>query len=494
MPFSATFSQQNQSFTRPQPFNQFGISPHYKAFTIHAGYRNMTFSEFTLGGNIFLGLGIEYNDKKTPFKISVLGGRFAKAFNEKDQNSSRLYPSYERWGYGLKVGIEKNNQSLAFMFFKAFDIVQSVKDSTASALGIKPADNIVIGTTFKTQINKQTNVNGEYAYSFYNPDIRLGELFLNEYTYSNNLGGIFTPRQGAQFNSALTVKIDHSINKIRINASYRRVDPNYKTMGSTFLTNDFEDITGGINLQIFKNKLNVSPNLGVQRNNLAGTQLSTSKRLIGGVNLTYSASTKLNLNASFSNFNSSTQLTAFSYSNATNLKPDSLLYLQVTNSLSLGSSYMFGDKVNQKSLAINANLQNANDNKGSNSSFYNFNASLNYKIPFYKLNVSNGMTFATNIISGQQLRNFGPTISASRPILKEKVKMTMNTAFLGSMSNTDFNSGIVNTRLAATYTFQKKHNFSFDLVMLNKIATNNKTEQSNGFTEMRAGLNYGWNF
>src|SRR5690606_28696525 len=37
-------SRQQNAFT--QPFNQFGLSPHYKWVTVHAGYRNLHYSSF----------------------------------------------------------------------------------------------------------------------------------------------------------------------------------------------------------------------------------------------------------------------------------------------------------------------------------------------------------------------------------------------------------------------------------------------------------------
>ena len=52
IPLSFTYSEQDRSFR--QPFNQFGMSPYYKWITIHAGYRNINYSQFTLAGHPFL--------------------------------------------------------------------------------------------------------------------------------------------------------------------------------------------------------------------------------------------------------------------------------------------------------------------------------------------------------------------------------------------------------------------------------------------------------
>jgi hypothetical protein len=48
IPLSFVLSQQQQAFGYPiQPFNQYGLSPKYKAVKLHLGYRTMRFSEFS---------------------------------------------------------------------------------------------------------------------------------------------------------------------------------------------------------------------------------------------------------------------------------------------------------------------------------------------------------------------------------------------------------------------------------------------------------------
>ena len=77
LPFSATFNQQERSFT--QPFNQYGVSPKYKWITAHLGYRSLSFSEYSLSGNQFLGAGLELSPEKSIVKGKIVYGRFAKA-------------------------------------------------------------------------------------------------------------------------------------------------------------------------------------------------------------------------------------------------------------------------------------------------------------------------------------------------------------------------------------------------------------------------------
>src|SRR5687767_7414087 len=65
IPLSFMLSNQNNSFQ--QPFNQFGLTPTYKAFTGHLGYASMTFSPYTLNGHIFMGVGMDYKPTTSKF-------------------------------------------------------------------------------------------------------------------------------------------------------------------------------------------------------------------------------------------------------------------------------------------------------------------------------------------------------------------------------------------------------------------------------------------
>ena len=73
MPFSFTWYSNEKAGFR-QPFNQFGISPTYKWLTVHLGYRNLSFSEFTLNGHTFLGAGVEARPGK--FRQGSMFGQF----------------------------------------------------------------------------------------------------------------------------------------------------------------------------------------------------------------------------------------------------------------------------------------------------------------------------------------------------------------------------------------------------------------------------------
>ncbi|MGE8377958.1 MAG: hypothetical protein ACN6PN_06385, partial [Sphingobacterium sp.] len=100
IPFSFTLSKKQSSFQ--QPFNQFGLSPTYKWITLHAGYRNVTFSPYTLAGHTILGGGVELHPGKLRF--GLMYGRLNRA-TVIDTASMSLVPySFTRKGLAVKLG------------------------------------------------------------------------------------------------------------------------------------------------------------------------------------------------------------------------------------------------------------------------------------------------------------------------------------------------------------------------------------------------------
>jgi hypothetical protein len=116
LPFSFILSEQERNFR--QPFNQFGASPQYKWVTIHAGYRNITFSPYTLAGHTFLGGGVELNPGKLRF--AAIYGRFTKAVHP---DSVLILPgqsAYDRYALSVKLGVGKATNYFDVMYLKGW--------------------------------------------------------------------------------------------------------------------------------------------------------------------------------------------------------------------------------------------------------------------------------------------------------------------------------------------------------------------------------------
>jgi len=113
LPIAIAISNKQESYA--QPFNQFGMSPRWKWITLHGGYRNVTFSNFTLAGHTFIGAGIELNPGI--FRFGAIYGRFDRKTTENPLYKNDSLPHYARKGYAVKLGVgtEQNFLDLIFL-------------------------------------------------------------------------------------------------------------------------------------------------------------------------------------------------------------------------------------------------------------------------------------------------------------------------------------------------------------------------------------------
>ena len=114
-----SFSYSNQKATFRQPFNQYGLSPTYRWITMHAGYRSMVFSNYTVNGHLFLGAGADLTPRKN-LRLSGFYGRLQAAVKEDTLREHNL-PAYERKGGGVKLTLGDQSRFVDLIVFTASD-------------------------------------------------------------------------------------------------------------------------------------------------------------------------------------------------------------------------------------------------------------------------------------------------------------------------------------------------------------------------------------
>jgi hypothetical protein len=254
-----SFAYTNQKLTyNAQPFNVAGLSPTYKNLKLHAGYRNMTFSPYTLNGHSFLGGGAEYSYKN--FHISAMGGRLLKA-SEYDSLQSRL-PVYARYGGGLKLGYSANGEEFSIISFYAKDDAGSIAQPPIT-LGVRPMENQVYSLLLKKRLSEKLQVHFEGATSAWTKDTRDSvngdSRKVYRYLYLMPL------KNNTVFYNAFKAGFTFALKKGAIGMSFERVEPEFRTMGAYYFNSDFQNVTGNYSTTLFKDKLSVGINAGLQR-------------------------------------------------------------------------------------------------------------------------------------------------------------------------------------------------------------------------------------
>lgn len=485
VPFSATLTQQDKNFGNGlekfnQPFNQIGISPRYKWLTVHAGYRNVEFSEYSLSGAVFLGGGVEINPEKSIISGTAIIGRFIKAIPSGGIDGITVsLPAYERWGGGAKIKAGKNNNYGELIFFKAKDELGSIPFDTS--LNVKPSENQVVGFTTKQQINKWLNAAASFTYSMFTDNLYDDVTKIERFTYLNR---IYEPRSSSQFNKAITGGLDFTPQRIKLGLRYKRIDPDYKTLGAIFLTNDVEEYAVNASSGFYRNKINVAASTGFQRNNLDKIQATTAKRLIGSLNISYSANEHLNFSVSHSNFSSNTTAIRDVFT-------DSIKLIQVTQSETANMNYAFGKNKAKHNFTANVTYQESGGNKQALTAFTN--GTMGYSILFTNINIScnTSLIYNRSYSAGNTNVSAGPSLGVQKMILNKKMRLSMNSSFQKAILNRNTVNKNLIINAGTNYTVNKHNSFRLEASYLKKIAA---IEGASKFSEYRGAISYLYNF
>lgn len=327
IPFSFLFSNFENRFY--QPFNQFGISPYYKWAKLHLGYRNINWSPYTLAGHRMLGAGVELTPKN--FRIGFMYGQLRRSASiDSAMNANpfkiRPTPTFKRVGYAAKLGYGNNNNYIDLIYFHGEDkensLATNLKDS------IQPAENTTVGISFKLKLAKNLSWKTDVGFSAYTINRNDEKDTTDENKSVEKIMQLFAEdKLSTRYYFAGETRIGYRLRKWGADVVYKRIEPDYKSMGAYFFQSDLQEYSLGTYLRLDSGRLNISGNLGFQQDNLKKQKSATSKRFIGSANISYIPSPKFGVIANYSNFGITQNplLTA----------PATLLFKQVNNSIML---------------------------------------------------------------------------------------------------------------------------------------------------------------
>jgi hypothetical protein len=492
LPFSITLTKENHTFNQPS-FRQFGMSPNYKSVTLHLGYRNMSFSNYSLSGLTFFGTGIEVTPEKYPVKFYAMYGRFNKAvqfidlddLEEEDQVLEE--PSYERRGFATKltVGNQKHNADL--ILFKAFDLLESLKNDTLPDM--KPQDNFVLGLNTHHLLFKTLNLDVEFTNSAYTADSRQAEWETESYKYLNYTGALFEPKISTQVKNAIVSKLGYRFTKADIALMYRRVDPDYVSLGTPGMIGDIEEYTVNLSTNLMKQKINLASSFGGQRDNLDNKDPQGNKRLIGSINMNYNVSEVLNISLNYSDFNAKILPVRISFS-------DSIKYVQITKNLSTNVNYKFGPDSAKHVVSFNANLQNANtvnrtltDTLDTNTDLKNANLNYQLNLPEKELSFNVTLNYSEYDTETNKSISIGPSMSVSKNFFNKKLRSSFVYSYYFTRSTNSESFPVNNFGLSFGYMINKHHAFRLNARYLLKSEA-----ESEMVHKYQAGFMYNFTF
>ncbi|MFN8357093.1 MAG: hypothetical protein U0Y10_21745 [Spirosomataceae bacterium] len=485
LPVFVLINQQSKSFQGP--FQQFGISPSYKWARAHLGYRNITFSPYTLAGRLFIGAGLELNPGK--LRLGFMYGQFQKAIGGTlDQltatNPAPPAPQFRRMGYAVKVGFGTEANHLDLIYFKAKDDINSITIVPKSTL--RPAENAVVGLSSVFTLFKRFTWATDVGLSGYTEDIRS-----EEYELSSKLSwlkNVYTPRNSSHVGWAGQSSLQFNASVFSLRVQYRLISADYKSMGAYFFNNDLQEITVSPSITLLQGKIQLSGSYGIQNDNVSKTKLLRTDRKIGSANLSIQPSQSFGVVMNYSNYGT--------FQNQPGTIVDTLKIQQVNQTMMIAPRYFKSNGT--VSHAVNAVLsyQNSTDYNTVSSQLLEFNnlftsLTYSYGLPKQKFTLTPGVNYIRNYLQYGNTAAMGATLSATKTLWSNKLNTSANLLFNQNFYEQTTNGYTLSVRWNNRIRITNKQQMNVSLTLLRN--TDNRIEARN-FTEFYTNVGYGINF
>ncbi|MBL7920284.1 MAG: hypothetical protein JNJ40_08200 [Bacteroidia bacterium] len=488
LPFSFTFSNYQRDFR--QPFNQFGLSSTYKWVTLHLGYRNISYSQFGMAGYTLLGAGIELKPKK--FRFAFLYGRSQKAVA--DDTSKTItnnlndinYPAYKRMLTVAKIGYGTDDNFLDLHFLQGKDDSTSLP-FTPVTTQVLPSKNQVAGSTNRFSfLNKKLVWQAEGAVSAYTRDIRFANLDLG----SDNATRFVGANISTQVNYAYEAQLNYNERGFGIGAKYRKVTPDYKSMGAYYFQTDFEQILGNIRFNLIKNRLRISASGGFQNDNLLNKKIATTQRNIYNANVSLNPIAKFGIDVSYSNFGTSQRP-------GTRNLSDTATINQINNSINVVPRYIIANEKRVISCIGIFGRQSLDDRNRFTKDLTQVemmfaNLILTRSGVQKRVSFTTGLNYSSSKSAIGTIGLAGVMGGVSKSWMEDKLTGDVNGSINSSTFNNEQNGYVGNLQVTVSWKVAKQHTLS---MMMNGLFNESKNVLAGGsFQEYFVKMNYGFTF
>lgn len=493
IPVSFTWSRRQTVFQ--QPFNQVGFSPTYKWITLHAGYRNVTFSPYTLAGHTMLGGGVELNPGKLRF--GLMYGRLNRATVIDTTNMSLVPFSFSRKGLAAKLGYGTPNQFIDISFLHARDDSTSMSTAITGFGQVTPAANSVLGYRAKYTLFKQLFVESDGAISLLTRDVNsmLAADSIPDKTL-RNMSNLLHINGTSEWFLAFSAGLGYQGKHFGISTNYRRIEPGFTSMGAFFFNNDIENLTLNPSYNHPSGKFRINVNAGIEQDNVRLQKEATSKRFIAAGNMGFELSQKLGMDINFNNFSNNQRPNTLRFA-------DSLKIVQTTRTVGIMPRYTISTPDRVQLFFLSANFSSMNDYN----SFFENNPDmpsrnirsgqylLNYSLSLPQRRIAINASLNYTDLNSEMVKNSYQGISVGGNYLLLNNKLTTGTTLSYLLGKTNDNkSNILSGSLNLGYTINKLQSIRAMVYFTNNNAGSAITGMNPSFSETRGEIAYLFNF
>jgi hypothetical protein len=479
MPFSFTISEQERSYA--QPFNQFGVSPRYEWLTGHFGYRNLTFSPYTLAGHQMLGAGFE----ATPgiVRAGFMYGRLQRAVEEDTSATRFTQPAYQRSGFAGKVGVGTHTNFIDVIFLKARDDPSSLKAPPRNSL-VLPGENLVLGFAGGTTLFDNLRITIDAAASDYTRDVRAMAIETSDNAHLQAFNSVIEQRASTQFYTAVRGAAAWNDQRWGVGFTYTRIDPDYQSMGAYYVGNDIESFSLAPRVVIGRGLVRVNASFTQRYDNLQSKKLATTSRFLPMVNISVQPAPHWGVDVQYTDVLTTQTAGRRELSDTTRLDSS-------TPMITITPRYSIVGSDETHTILGGVTYQTLNDNneftsRYSEYSTTNLHAAYSLSLPkqHWSFTLSGNATQLQN--TAGTFRNSGFSLGATKSLFEQTLRL--NSSFGMSFHNA---GETFTTTLAGNYSVQRRHNFSASITHVSSSAGYYAQKT---FSEITSVLGYAYTF
>lgn len=424
----------------------------------YLGYNTLSLSPYTLAGHQFMGAGVVLNPPGTPLSVSLVYGRLLKAA-EFDSRSG--FAAYRRMGTAMKAEANFSKAQVGISCFYSWDDAGSILPPPDS-LHITPMENLAVSLHGSIQ-----------PFSGLSLELDVGNSVLTDDAFSaisderKFWGGIIPSRSSTSSYWAYRTGINYGLSFGSLGVGFEWIEPNYQTLGAYYFTNDLENITVNAATRLWEGKVNLSGNIGIQRDNLDNQKMFASQRVVGSANISANPAPNISINTAYSSFNSYTYLrSVFDNINATSpyQNLDTLNFTQVNRSGNININVGFGeDPVQQAiSLSLSGNRSDNKESGANNQSNLFLNSGLTHSLNLTQTGwslASSGFYSINQNPFGTQ-HTLGPFINLSRNMKEINLRAGISGAYNQTWMKDAAQGKNYNFRLHGSWEFKNGHSLN----------------------------------
>ena len=298
---------------------------------------------------------------------------------------------------------------------------------------------------------------------------------------------LLNPARLPNFSSAVQSELKVGAKKASVGIQYRRVDPDYKSMGAYFFQTDVSAITLRPRFNLKEGKLILLGSIGIQHDNLYGQNLATTRRVIGSGQLSWQPGPNFGGTAQYSNY-------GFSQTPLDPNLPDTLVIAQISQQALLNLRIGYGDGLRQ-SIVPTFQFFQLSGLDPSIGSLRTMGVSLGYQLqhPRARWSQQVQVLWRSSTTYSGQLRTLGLSWNGQRPFLKNKLITSATIAWYLNRSPESMDQGnLINANARLIYRLMKSQSLQLQYSWRRNRAPDSGF--GTDFSEHRASLIYALHF